>query len=51
MLEPMVTWGISPDQADNINGSLPDPSDEKDPHKRLAQEKALAYMELAPKPA
>ncbi len=49
MLEPMVTWGISPDQADNINGSLPDPSDEKDPHKRLAQEKALAYMELAPK--
>lgn len=49
MLEPMVTWGISPDQADSINGSLPDPANEKDPQKRLAQEKALAYMELEPK--
>ncbi|WP_140921239.1 3-isopropylmalate dehydratase large subunit [Limnobaculum xujianqingii] len=47
-LEPMVTWGISPDQADNISGVLPDPADEKDPQKRLAQEKALAYMALKP---
>lgn len=47
-IEPMVTWGISPDQADNINGCLPNPADEKDPQKRLAIEKALAYMELEP---
>lgn len=47
-LQPMVTWGISPDQALSINGSLPDPKHESDTQRKLAMEKALAYMELQP---
>lgn len=47
-IEPMVTWGISPDQALDINNVVPDPQKEKDPQKSLAMTKALAYMDLKP---
>lgn len=47
-LEPMVTWGISPDQAGGIGGEVPDPMNEPNQQKRIADEKALAYMDLHP---
>lgn len=47
-ITPMVTWGISPDQALNINGVIPDPEQEHDSQKSLAMKKALAYMALKP---
>ena len=46
-IEPMVTWGTSPDQAVNINGCVPNPREETDPIKRKGMERALAYMDLA----
>ena len=48
LLEPKVTWGISPDQALSINGQIPDPQQETDVIKRLSMQKALAYMDLQP---
>jgi 3-isopropylmalate/(R)-2-methylmalate dehydratase large subunit len=47
-IEPMVTWGTSPDQATPIGGRVPDPSTEPDPTKRRSMERALTYMDLAP---
>lgn len=47
-IEPMVSWGTSPDQAAPIGGRVPDPSAEPDPTKRRSMERALAYMGLAP---
>lgn len=47
-VEPMVTWGTSPDQAGPIRGSVPDPAGEGDPTRRRGMERALAYMGLAP---
>ena len=45
-IEPMVTWGTSPDQAGPIGGRVPDPAAEPDPTKRRSMERALAYMDL-----
>ena len=47
-IEPMVTWGTSPDQGLPINGRVPDPAQEADPVKRRSVERALAYMGLTP---
>jgi 3-isopropylmalate/(R)-2-methylmalate dehydratase large subunit len=47
-VEPMVTWGTSPDQAAPIGGRVPDPADEGAPACRRDMERALAYMGLAP---
>ena len=47
-LEPMVTWGTSPDQAAPIGGRVPDPSVETHPARRRGMERALAYMGLEP---
>lgn len=47
-IEPMVTWGTSPDQALAIGGVVPDPSQEADPVKRQTMERALSYMALEP---
>jgi 3-isopropylmalate/(R)-2-methylmalate dehydratase large subunit len=46
-IEPMVTWGTSPDQALPISGRVPDPSRELDPEKRRQIQRALDYMGLA----
>ena len=48
-IEPMVTWGTSPDQAVVIGGTVPDPSDETNPLKRKDLERALNYMGLEAK--
>jgi 3-isopropylmalate/(R)-2-methylmalate dehydratase large subunit len=45
-IEPMVTWGTSPDQAVVIGGAVPDPSLEQNPSRRKSMERALKYMGL-----
>ncbi len=45
-IEPMVTWGTSPDQAILIGGLVPSPKDELDPSKRKSTTRALQYMGL-----
>ena len=47
-LQPMVTWGTSPDQAAAISGHVPHPSGEPDPILRQDLQRALRYMDLAP---
>jgi 3-isopropylmalate/(R)-2-methylmalate dehydratase large subunit len=47
-LEPMVTWGNSPEDALPISGRVPDPSKVADPDRRGSMQRALAYMALTP---
>ena len=47
-LEPMVTWGTSPEEAAPVGGIVPDPQEINDMDKRAYAEQALAYMELKP---
>jgi 3-isopropylmalate/(R)-2-methylmalate dehydratase large subunit len=45
-LEPMVTWGTSPQHATGVSGRVPDLADSGT--SREAYERALAYMDLKP---
>lgn len=45
-LEPMVTWGTSPDQAAPIGARVPDPQDVSDLILRQDMRRALPYMGL-----
>ncbi|MGY4494257.1 3-isopropylmalate dehydratase large subunit [Pseudomonas sp. TE3610] len=45
-LEPMVTWGTSPDQAAPVSGRVPDPAQQADPILRHGLQRALNYMGL-----
>src|SRR5437588_6445224 len=47
-LGPQVTWGTNPGMVVDVNGEVPDPGAQKDPEKRKAYERALAYMDLKP---
>ena len=47
-IEPLVTWGISPDQAAPVGDRVPDPDAEPDARRRQDMVRALAYMDLAP---
>jgi len=47
-VQPMVTWGTSPDQAASITGVVPDPMQEKDLILRQDLQRALRYMDLQP---
>ena len=47
-IKPQVTWGTSPEMVLSIDDRVPDPEKEKDPVKREAMERALAYMALTP---
>jgi 3-isopropylmalate/(R)-2-methylmalate dehydratase large subunit len=47
-LEPMATWGTSPEHGAPINGVVPDPAREPDATRRSSMERALGYMGLAP---
>lgn len=47
-IEPMVSWGTSPDQAAPISGVIPDPDREPSPARRKDAHRALAYMGLSP---
>lgn len=45
-IEPMVTWGTSPEMVVGANGVVPTPADEADATKREGMERALRYMDL-----
>jgi 3-isopropylmalate/(R)-2-methylmalate dehydratase large subunit len=47
-LAPMVTWGLTPEQAIPVTGVVPDPASAPDADRRAQMEHALRYMELAP---
>lgn len=47
-LQPMVTWGTSPDQAALINDCVPDPLQQTDLILRQDLQRALRYMGLEP---
>jgi 3-isopropylmalate/(R)-2-methylmalate dehydratase large subunit len=47
-IEPMATWGTSPEHGVPVTGVVPDPSAQKDAARRGSMEKALGYMDLAP---
>ena len=47
-IKPQVTWGTSPEMVLPIDARVPDPEKERDPAKRSAIERALAYMGLQP---
>jgi len=47
-VEPMVTWGNSPDNAVPITGVVPDPAQERNPERRALMAKSLDYMGLQP---
>ena len=46
-IQPMVTWGTSPQDALPITGRIPDPAAAGDPGRRASMERALVYMGLA----
>jgi 3-isopropylmalate/(R)-2-methylmalate dehydratase large subunit len=47
-VQPMVTWGTSPDQGATIAQAVPDPANETDPVKKRGALRALDYMGLQP---
>ena len=47
-LSPWVTWGTNPGQGAPLSGQVPDPATFADPSERVAAERALTYMDLAP---
>ncbi len=47
-LEPMVTWGNSPENAVPISGKVPQPSAEPNAQRRADMERSLDYMDLKP---
>lgn len=46
LIEPMITWGTSPDQAILIGGIIPNPKDEIKESKRKSITRSLQYMGL-----
>ena len=47
-LEPMLTWGTSPEEALPVSGRIPDPKTLPGADQRAHAEQALAYMDLKP---
>ena len=47
-MEPMVTWGTSPEDVLPISGSIPDPDREKNSGRKAALKRKLDYMGLRP---
>ena len=47
-IEPLVTWGTSPQDVSPITGNVPDPEKEKDNEKKSAMYRSLEYMGLKP---
>ena len=43
---PQVTWGTSPQDVVPVNGSVPDPSKEKDRDRQVSMQRSLEYMGL-----
>ena len=51
LIKPQVTWGTSPEMVVDINGSTPDPKNEKDAIKADSIRTALKYIHLKPNTA
>lgn len=47
-IEPVVSWGTSPELVCSINGKIPDPAQETDSIKKESIINALKYMDLKP---
>ncbi len=47
-INPMVTWGTSPQDVVSITEMIPDPEKEKDQDRRTAMNRSLSYMGLKP---
>ena len=47
-IEPLVTWGTSPQDVASITSNVPDPEKEKDEEKKVAMYRSLEYMGLKP---
>ena len=47
-LEPMVSWGTTPEDTLPITGRVPDPASVADAERRRRMERALGYMRLIP---
>ncbi|MGV7245068.1 3-isopropylmalate dehydratase large subunit [Caballeronia sp. M23-90] len=47
-LQPMVTWGNSPEDALPIDARVPDPADAPNAEKRAAMQRTMDYMGLTP---
>ena len=47
-IEPMTTWGTSPEHGIGVSGAVPDPAAERAGARRAGMEKALRYMDVAP---
>ena len=48
-IEPLVTWGTSPQDVSPITGEVPDPEKETDLDRKTAMYRSLEYMGLKPK--
>lgn len=48
LIEPMVTWGTSPQHASPISGRVPNPAEVENSSQRDAMLRALDYMDLRP---
>ena len=47
-IEPLVTWGTSPQDVSPITGTVPDPEKETDEERKTAMYRSLEYMGLKP---
>ena len=47
-IEPLVTWGTSPQDVSPITGTVPDPEKETDQERKTAMYRSLEYMGLKP---
>ena len=47
-IEPLVTWGTSPQDVASVTGNVPDPEKEKDEDRKIAMYRSLEYMGLKP---
>ncbi len=45
-IEPLVTWGTSPQDVATVTGNVPDPEKEKDEERKSAMKRSLEYMGL-----
>jgi 3-isopropylmalate/(R)-2-methylmalate dehydratase large subunit len=45
-IEPLVTWGTSPQDVSPVTGVVPDPEKEKNEDRRMAMKRSLDYMGL-----
>jgi len=45
-IQPQVSWGTSPEMVASVDGSVPDPAQEKDATRREGMTRALKYMGL-----